>query len=77
MRIIEILEKKGIIASVMGFILALPVNGYTVYRFFMDKGLSENQINIFMWVNIIAWVWVILPSSISIVSGKFTLEIKD
>ena len=77
MKFIELLEKKGIIASIVGFILALPVNIFTVYRFFADKGLSENQINIFMWVNIVAWVWVILPSSITLTSSKFTLEIKD
>lgn len=77
MNLIEIVEKKGIIASIIGFILALPVNAYTIYLFFADKGLSENQIDIFIWVNIVAWIWVILPSSITITGPKFTLEIKD
>lgn len=77
MKLINLLEKKGIIASIIGFLLALPVNGYTVYLFFNGIGLTEGQKDSFIWVNIIAWVWVILPSAIKLSSSKFTLEITD
>lgn len=77
MKFIEFIEKKGILASIVGFLLAIPVNGFTVYKFFTDSKLSENQLDIFIWVNIVAWIWVILPSSITLTSSKFTLEVKD
>jgi hypothetical protein len=75
--IIKLLEKKGIIASIVGFLLALPVNGYTVYLFFKGTGLTEGQQDSFLWINIVAWIWVILPSSIKLVSKGLTLEVTD
>jgi len=76
-KLIKLLEKKGIIASLVGFLLVAPINGFTIYRFFKDLGLTDGQKDVFIWVNIVAWIWVILPSRISLKSDKFTLEIED
>ena len=76
-KLIKLLEKKGIIASFVGFLLAMPVNGYTVYLFFKGTGLTEGQQGSFIWINIVAWIWVILPSSIKLISKGLTLEVTD
>lgn len=76
-KIIKLLEKKGIIASLVGFLLVAPINGFTIYRFFADKGLTENQERIFIVCNLVGIFWVMLPSSIKLISKAFTLEVTD
>ncbi|MCP4990797.1 MAG: hypothetical protein GY928_33590 [Colwellia sp.] len=73
----EMLEKKGKIATIIGFVLSLPVNAKFVYLFFTNQIFKEDFLKAVIVVNIVAMVWFILPSKISLKSEKLTIEIED
>jgi len=62
--------EKGKIASIIGFLLSFPANGYALYSLFTNTSLSEAQLWQIVIVNAVGMVWFILPSRVSIKSGK-------
>jgi len=72
------LAEKGKIATVIGFLFVAPINAKVVWDFFHGGiNYTEAQTQTLLLVNIIGWVWVILPSSITMTAGNFKFEIKD
>jgi hypothetical protein len=72
-----LLESKGKISTLIGMLLALPTNGRAVYEYFTNVEMSEQKLYSLLIMNVIGWVWVILPSYIALKSKAFTFEIKD
>ncbi len=66
----KLLAEKGKIATVIGLLLSLPANGLALWSLFFDKNLSHDQLWQIVIINAIGMVWFILPSKISIKSGK-------
>lgn len=60
----DILRDKGLIASAIGFLMAIPPNAWAVYLFFVNSALTNNQVTVLWVINGIAWAWVILPSRV-------------
>ena len=78
MKLWKLLAEKGKIATLIGFFLSAPVNGFALYSLFWNKNLSESQLWQIVIINAIGMVWFILPSEISIKSGKgLEIIIKD
>lgn len=71
------LDKKGRIATIIGFLFAVPVNAKFLYMFFKGFELTNQMLISMMVYNAIGMVWFILPSRISLKSEKFTLEVED
>ena len=68
---------KGAIASLLGFLMAFPVNINLVFKYYTIGELSRAQLTTALIVNSIAMVWFILPSRITFKSkifGEFILE---
>jgi integral membrane sensor domain MASE1 len=76
-KIINLLERKGIIATLIGLLFALPINIRIVYAFYKNIELSNGQLMTACVMNCIACVWFILPSAIIIKSKLMSIEIKD
>lgn len=71
------LAEKGKIASLIGFLMAFPVNAVFVVMFFMDMSFSDDQLKTALIINAIAMTWFILPSKVRI-DGKFIkVELED
>jgi hypothetical protein len=87
-RILELIKKyKGAIASVLGFLMAFPVNLWAVFKLIFDllptEATSANieylkiVLAVIACINFIAMIWFILPSRIIFKSkwlGELTLE---
>lgn len=74
----KLLAEKGKIATVIGFCLSAPVNGFALWSLFTDIQLSESQLWQIVIINAVGMVWFILPSEITIKSGKgLEIIIKD
>ncbi len=73
----EIIAEKGKIATLIGFFLASPFNVWVLIKFFTGAVVTTDSLWTVSIMNGVAMVWFILPSSISLKSDKFTLEIKD
>ncbi len=71
------LENKGKIATLIGFLLSLPVNIKYIYLFFTGAIFTEDNLKAIIVINIVAMIWFILPSVIRIKSDKLTIEIED
>ncbi len=71
------LEKKGKIATIIGFVLSLPVNAKFIYLFFKGSVFEDNNLKAIIVINVVAMIWFILPSKIIIKSEKLTIEIED
>jgi hypothetical protein len=76
-KILTILEKKGSIATVIGFLFALPVNTFFTIQFFRNNVMDDAQLKGIIVMNIIGMCWFILPSVIEIKSKLFEITIKD
>ena len=78
MKLWEALKEKGKIATVIGFIFALPANGWAIWKLYWGAIVTVDQLWVVVVINSIAIVWFILPSEISIKSGKgLEIIIKD
>lgn len=73
----KILEKKGKIATVIGFILSLPVNIRFLYLFFSNTLFEDDFLKAVIVVNVVAMIWFILPSKLVIEAPKLRIEIED
>jgi hypothetical protein len=77
MKFWNLLQEKGKIATIIGFVLSLPVNTYFVYLFFTKQIFEDDFLKAIIVVNIVAMIWFILPSKILVKSDKLTIEIED
>lgn len=66
----KLLAEKGKIATIIGFCLSAPANGLALWSLFRNVNLSEDQLWQIIILNVIGITWFILPSKISIKSGK-------
>lgn len=74
----NLLAEKGKIATIIGVVLSMPVNSYALYSLFTNSNLSESQLWQIVIINSIGMIWFILPSEITIKSGKgLEIIIKD
>lgn len=71
------LEAKGKFATAMGVLLAIPVNARAVWEYFTNVEMTEAKLYALVIVNMIGWVWVILPSKISVKGKAFEFTIED
>lgn len=77
MKIWEMLDKKGRIATIIGFCFAAPINGKVIFDFFKGNIATVESLYSAIFINVIAIIWFILPSSIKIKGSKFELEVID
>ncbi len=78
MKFWDILAEKGKIATVIGFIFAIPANGWATWQLYRGNMVTIDQLWIVVIMNSIAIFWFILPSEISIKSGKgLEIIVKD
>ncbi|MCP4393976.1 MAG: hypothetical protein GY804_06900 [Alphaproteobacteria bacterium] len=77
MKLWEALAEKGKIATIIGFLFALPANGWAVYKLYNEELVTIDQLWVVIAINIIGMFWFMLPSEISIKSSKFQLIVKD
>lgn len=74
----KLLAEKGKLATLIGFFLACPANGWALYKLYKGAIVTMDQLWVVVIINSIAIVWFILPSEISIKSGKgLEIIIKD
>ena len=74
----KLIAEKGKIATIIGFLLSIPVNGWAVYRLYNGSIVTIDQLWHVVILNSIAIVWFILPSEISIKSVKgLEIIVKD
>lgn len=78
MKLWNLLKEKGKIATIIGMLLSFPVNVYALYSLFTNTNLTESQLWQIVIINAVGMVWFILPSEITIKSGKgLEITIKD
>jgi len=77
MKLWEALDHKGRIATIIGFLFALPYNMRFMWDWFSGVFYSREQLEMVIIVNVLAMVWFILPSTITIEGPKFKIEVKD
>ena len=68
---------KGAISSLLGFILAFPINIYFIFMFLNNVQMSRERLEIIVIINIIAIIWYIMPSKIEVGGKIFTLKVED
>lgn len=72
------LKEKGKLATIIGFIFAIPANGWAILKLYKGAIVTIDQLWTVVIINSIAIVWFILPSEISIKSSKgLEIVIKD
>ena len=72
------LKEKGKLATIIGFIFAIPANGWAIFKLYNGAIVTIDQLWTVVIINSIAIVWFILPSEISIKSAKgLEIVIKD
>jgi len=71
------LGEKGKVATIIGFLFAFPVNIKFVIDYFSGIFYSRGQMEMALVTNVLAMVWLILPSVISIHGPKISIEVKD
>jgi hypothetical protein len=76
-KLLAILEKKGIISTVLGILFSAPINAWIVYKFFDKSNFSNQELITACICNFIGMVWFMLPSVITIKSKLFEITIKD
>ncbi len=72
-----LLAEKGKWASIIGFLMALPINIWFVVVFFMSNEFTDGDLKAALVVNAIAMMWFILPSRVKISGKNFTMEVDD
>jgi hypothetical protein len=73
----DLMNHKGYIATILGVLVVLPVNIQVVIRYFTKSAFSEAELITITVINILAMLWVILPSRITFEGGKFKFSIED
>lgn len=76
-KFIAFMEKKGILATIIGLLFATPINIRLCFNFYHSIAMTDGQLKTAAVMNLIAMCWFMLPSEISIKSKLFTLVIKD
>jgi hypothetical protein len=72
------LKEKGKLATIIGFMFAIPANGWAIFKLYRGAIVTIDQLWTVVIINSIAIVWFILPSEISIKSSKgLEIVIKD
>ena len=71
------LKEKGKIATIIGFILAIPANGWAIWNLYKGAMVTIDQLWVVVIINSIAIVWFILPSEISIKAKSLEIIVKD
>lgn len=73
----EFLTHKGWIASMLGVVFILPINVFVVIRYFKKSGFSEVELITIATLNVLAMIWMILPSKVILKALKFEFSIED
>jgi hypothetical protein len=74
----KLLSEKGKIATLIGFFFAAPANVWAIWNLYKSIIVTIDQLWVVVIINSISIVWFILPSEISIKSGKgLEIIIKD
>lgn len=73
----EALDHKGRLATIIGFLWALPYNVKFTVDFFSGVFYSRDQLESIIIVNALAMIWFILPSKIIIEGPKFKIVVED
>ena len=71
------LKEKGKIATVIGFIFAIPANGWAIWNLYSGTIVTIDELWVVVIINSIAIVWFILPSEISIKAKSLEIIVKD
>jgi len=72
-----IIAEKGKWATLLGMFLAFPTNIQFLSLLFSGYVFTVEELYPYIFANIMAMFWFILPSSIKLSSDKFTFEVKD
>jgi hypothetical protein len=73
----NILEKKGQLATLIGMAHAVPAGIWLFHRLFTNYNITEHQWMMIALIELIAIMWFILPSRISAKWGKGELIVED
>jgi hypothetical protein len=73
----EGLDHKGRIATIIGFLWALPYNVQFLLDWFNGIFYTREQLEGVIIVNVLAMIWFILPSKIIIEGPKFKIQVED
>ncbi len=76
-KLVSFLEKKGIIATILGMVFAFPVNAKLCYAFYKSIDMTKDQLTTAAVMNLIAMFWFMLPSIIELKAGNIQFTIKD
>ena len=76
-KLFSIFQHKGILATIIGLIFALPINIKMIFSFYKNIELTNGQLWAAVILNAIAMVWFILPSKIIISSKFLNVTIED
>ncbi len=76
-KLIAILEKKGILATLIGIMFAAPINAKLCYNFYRSISMTDGELKTAAVMNLIGMLWFMLPSVIEIKSKLFEVIIKD
>jgi len=72
------LGEKGKVATIIGMFFAFPANTKFIIDFYRTIEYSRESLINLAVINVIAMVWFILPSKISIKGGKgFEIVVED
>lgn len=78
MKLWKLLAEKGKLATIIGFFFASPANAWALYKLYRGAIVTIDQLWVVIIINSISIIWFILPSEISIKSGKgLEIIIKD
>jgi len=76
-KIISFLKNKGIFTTLFGIGLAIACDYKLIKAYYGNTELSEKQLYASIVINIIAIVWVILPSRIKVSGKLMSIDIED
>lgn len=72
-----LLEEKGKIATIIGGILGSMTNNKLLFDLYTNYHFTENDFKKYILSYGVSVTFMILPSTIEIISKAFTLKIKD
>lgn len=73
----DLITHKGYLATLVGIALIIPVNLQVVVRYFAASAFSNAELSTVTLLNVLAMIWVMLPTKISFQAGKFKFTIED
>lgn len=72
------LGSKGKLATIIGVLFAIPANAWAIWKLYAGVLVTVDELWVVVIMNIASIAWFILPSEISLKSGKgLELTIKD